>query len=51
MPSLKIYTICQMYFLDADNGNDGDGDDTDEEILNENEDSAQEQRSAYFNLI
>ncbi|KAL9365138.1 hypothetical protein Peur_043011 [Populus x canadensis] len=31
-----------MYFLDADNGNDGD--DTDEEILNENEDSAQEQR-------
>lgn len=40
-----------MYFLDADNGNDGDGDDTDEEILNENEDSAQEQRSAYFNLI
>ncbi|XP_034923808.1 ribosome biogenesis protein NOP53 isoform X1 [Populus alba] len=33
-----------MYFLDADNGNDGDGDDTDEEILNENEDSAQEQR-------
>jgi len=49
VPSLKIHTICQMYFLDADNGNDGD--DTDEEILNENEDSAQEQRSAYFNLI
>ncbi|KAJ6768218.1 GLIOMA SUPPRESSOR CANDIDATE REGION protein 2 [Salix koriyanagi] len=34
-----------MYFLDADNGDDDDGDDTNEEILKENEDSAQEQRS------
>ncbi|KAJ6726839.1 GLIOMA SUPPRESSOR CANDIDATE REGION protein 2 [Salix purpurea] len=34
-----------MYFLDADNGNDDDDDDTNEEILKENEDSAQEQRS------
>ncbi|KAB5544422.1 hypothetical protein DKX38_012534 [Salix brachista] len=34
-----------MYFLDADNGNDDDGDDTNEEVLNEDGDSAQEQRS------
>lgn len=46
MHCLKIYTICQMYFLDADNGNDDDGDDTNEEVLNEDGDSAQEQRSA-----